>query len=130
MQISMYLFARAINAKDTDEYDAEIVSWWGGNQIREWLINNTGYNKNNHGAKHPVTKLDLVRLLTDCKEVLKDSGHAEEILPIGHNPLYMDYIEYGSVEYFQTTIDTIKAIEQALNDIDWDREQAYYYEWW
>ena len=130
MGIDMRLFSRPISCKNTNIYDDEIASWWGGNQIREWFIRNTGYNENSNEITHPVTKCDLVRLVTDCKEVLKDSSRAKEILPIVNKTGYIDYMEYGSTEYFQTIIDTIEAVEGVLIDFNWDKEQIYYYECW
>ena len=123
MGLDMYLEKRKVNSEDYEE----IAYWRKANQIREWF--NSHLENGVENCEYvQVSKEDLEQLLEDCKMVLENHDLAEELLPTSSgfffgSTLYDDW-------YFEDLKDTVKMLEQILEEIDFENEKVYYYEWW
>lgn len=123
MGLDMYLEKRKAN---NEEYE-EIAYWRKANQIREWF--NSHLENGVENCEHTlVSKEDLEQLLEDCKKVLEDHTLAEDLLPTSNGFFFggTDYDEW----YFEDLEDTVKMLEQILEETDFENEVIYYYEWW
>jgi HPt (histidine-containing phosphotransfer) domain-containing protein len=123
MGLDMYLEKRRANS---EEYE-EIAYWRKANQIREWF--NSHLENGVANCEYvQVSKEDLEQLLEDCKKVLKDHTLAEDLLPTSSGFFFgsTDYDE----EYFEALEDTVKRLEQVLEETDFENEDVYYSEWW
>lgn len=123
MGLDMYLEKRKVNSEDYEE----IAYWRKANQIREWF--NSHLENGVENCEYvQVSKEDLEQLLEDCKMVLENHDLAEELLPTSKgfffgSTLYDDW-------YFEDLKDTVKMLEQILEETDFENEKVYYYEWW
>lgn len=129
MGLDMYLeralkSERANKIKNTEE----VVYWRKANQIREWFVNNTGYDTNADCEYHLLTKENLEDLVKDCKAVLADHSKASKLLPTS-NGFFFGNEEYDEW-YFDDLEYTIENITRLFETIDFDNEDIYYYEWW
>ena len=123
MGLDMYLEKRKTNSK---EYVA-IAYWRKANQIREWF--NSHLENGVENCEYvQVSKEDLEQLLEDCKKVLENHDLAEDLLPTSSGFFFggTDYDEW----YFEDLEETIKMLEQILEETDFENEDVYYYEWW
>ena len=116
-----------IGEKDIEDYD-ELIYWRKANQIRKWIVNNCGYPNNGNAIKYKLTKEDLENLIKDCKFVLDNRDNCENIMPTqsgfffgstGYDEYYFDDIEY-----------TLQNVKKVLSEIDFEKEDVFYYEWW
>lgn len=106
----------------------EIAYWRKANQIRQWIVDHTDYPDDADCEYHMLAKSDIEALLKDVKTVLEDHSKAEELLPTQSGFFFgsTDYDEY----YFSDLEDTVEQLENILNDVDFETEDIYYYEWW
>lgn len=123
MGLDMYLEKRKVNS---EEY-VEIAYWRKANQIREWF--NSHLENGVENCEYvQVSKEDLEQLLEDCKKVLENHDLAEDLLPTSSGFFFgsTDYDEW----YFEDLEETVKMLEQILEETDFENEDVYYYEWW
>lgn len=126
MGLDMYLVSK--NKETGKINNMEVCYWRKANQIRQWFVDNTGYDVGADCEYHLLTKFDLEKLVEDCKYALENRDSASEILPTSVGFFFGTY-EYDDW-YFRDLENTIEQVEAALETIDFDKEDIYYYEWW
>lgn len=131
MGLDMYLYARkkGENCADEDEDNYEVAYWRKANQIRNWFINHIPYfSYEDNLGEYDISKELLIQLYCDVKTVLKNHKLADKLFPTSSGFFFgsTEYDEY----YFKTLRYTKKILEEIFNDINFDREQIYYTEWW
>lgn len=133
MGLDMYLYGATITfdeEKCTSTIKLEEVAYWRKqNAIHNWIVQNVQDGVDNC-AMYFVNKVYLKRLLTACKEVLKNPTvkNAMELLPtidgffFGGTDLTEDYeLEY----YLHGLKYTVETIEELLNN---NKFECYYYQ--
>lgn len=107
--------------------DEQLVYWRKCNQIREWFAQHLEEGVANCEYSM-VTKDDIENLIADCYMVLDHHSLASEILPTSPGFFFgsTDYDEW----YFEDLQYTITNLLKALGEVDWDKENMFYYEWW
>lgn len=129
MGLDMYLYKRPKGMGGLPEDEtSEPLYWRKANQIRQWFVDHTGYDKDADTVIHPVTKDHLEDLVKDCTTVLFHPEMAEKVLPTSDG-FYFGNSEYNS-GYFAILRQTVCGIMELLVSIDWDAEEVVYYEWW
>lgn len=109
-------------------YDSEEIMYWRkANQIRQWFVDNLSEPVENC-SESTVTKENLEKLISDCKEVLNNKEKAKDIIPTKGGFFFgsTEYDEY----YFDDIEHTLEHIKAILVGIDWEKESLYYSEWW
>lgn len=126
MGLDMYLQKRD---KSTGKIvDNEVMYWRKANQIREWIVNNAGYDRQNNCVEFPLSKETLIRLRDDCKRVIDNKELAREILPTRSGFFFGD-IEYNDW-YFDDIRTTYVKLKEILRTTDFDKYEILYFEWW
>lgn len=126
MGLDMYLQKRD---KSTGKIvDNEVMYWRKANQIREWIVNNAGYDRQNNCVEFPLSKETLIRLRDDCKRVIDNKELAREILPTRSGFFFGD-IEYDDW-YFDDIRTTYVKLKEILRTTDFDKYEILYFEWW
>ena len=138
MGLDMWLFKTDKNENNWDgrtfigkehikDFD-ELIYWRKANQIRKWIVNNCGYPIDGNVMEYKLTKEDLEKLVNDCKIILDNRDECENIMPTEEGFFFGDteYDEYyfGDIEY------TLHNVEKALSEINFEKEDVFYYEWW
>ena len=128
----------------TDNFDynnmTEVAYWRKANQIREWIVVNCGYNPNSNTEYFLMTKEQLKKLYTDCKDIIERyEREGEEITTELINycnevmPTKSGFF-FGNTAidewYFEDIENTLRQVADILINTDFDKEDIYYYEWW
>lgn len=149
MGLDMYLFKKK---KEEDFEKREQVAYWRqANQVRQWLVTNTGYKAESNREYHKLTKQQLEKLVADCQAVLDNNTLAEKLMPAkggqkidftslfqsleGAVPLTPPVVDtFGSTaydgRYFAELLNTVAMLKAALNATDFGKEEIDYYECW
>ena len=114
--------------KKSDEKEAKKLAYWRkANQIHGWFSENIEGGVNNC-EEHPISREMLKELVDICKEIMADHSLAEEKLPV------CEGFFYGSTEYdswyFEDIEDTMKQLEEILNDPENNDAEFVYCAWW
>lgn len=149
MGLDMYLFKKK---KEEDFEKREQVAYWRqANQVRQWLVTNTGYKAESNREYHKLSKQQIEKLIADCQKILKNNDNklAEKLMPTKGGqkidltsmipaeatlltPPVID--TFGSTaydnSYFAELLNTVSMLKAALNATDFGKEEIYYYEWW
>lgn len=126
MGLDMYLQTRD---KSTGKIvNNEVMYWRKANQIREWIVNNAGYDRLNNCVEFPLSKETLIRLRDDCKRVIDNKELAREILPT-RSGCFFGNTEYNDW-YFDDIRTTYVKLKEILRTIDFDKYEILYFEWW
>lgn len=126
MGLDMYLHRREIGSDGLPE--PEICYWRKANQIRQWIVNHTGYNEKADVVIHVLTKEQIEALISDCQKVLENHSLAPQIMPTSSGFFFgnSDYDEY----YFSVLERTVDELNSILLDTNFDTHEIVYYEWW
>lgn len=91
--------------------DEQVGYWRKANHIHNWFVTHC-QDDIDDCKEYNVSKENLLKLLSDCKEVKEDIGVAEEIMPTQSGFFFggTDYDEY----YMQDIDKTIEIVEQIL----------------
>ena len=126
MGLDMYLQKRD---KSTGKIvDNKVMYWRKANQIREWIVSNAGYDRQNNCVEFPLSKETLIRLRDDCKRVIDNKELAREILPTCSGFFFGD-TEYNDW-YFEDIRETYVKLKEILRTTDFDKYEILYFEWW
>lgn len=126
MGLDMYMFKKH---KSTEEIIHEDMPYWRkANQIRNWLVRNTGYPINANCYPFPITETDLKKLIADCECVVKDHSLAYSVLPTSDG-YFFGSTEYDD-EYFDTLKETVEMLTELIKTTDFEKYDIEYYEWW
>lgn len=139
--LDMYLEKRNKFAEPIDDgtgekyYKWEEVSYWRkANEIHRWFLDYLNLDGGFNCGHAEIGKEGLQELVDTCKFVLGRKGKndaikvAEEKLPTQGGFFFgsIDYDEY----YYEDLKYTIKELEKAIQEIDWDNEIVAYSCWW
>ena len=125
MGLDMYLFRRT-PLPDGAAKEVEVMYWRKANQIRQWFNVHLGGIENT--TESPVTKENLEDLITDCCAVLNDHNLAPILMPTSRG-FFFGGTEYDEW-YFEDLEETVNKLIKVINEVDWDKDEVYYYEWW
>ena len=129
MGLDMYLERASKEQRRKKIKDIEEVMYWRkANQIRDWFVRNTNYDKDDNCKYHRLTEKQLRQLYNDCQTVLADHSKAKEIMPTSSGFFFGD-TEYNEW-YFNDIKRTAEGLYAILNDTNFETEDIYYYEWW
>ena len=133
MGLDMFLYKRA-KVKESQTEPTEIMYWRKANQIRQWFVDNTGYDAAANCKEHPVTKERLTQLRDDCLKVIethkKNKNHrtSRKLLPSS------DGFFFGGTEYDRWYYDeverTARELTEILRTVNFNTYEVFYYEWW
>lgn len=114
-----------INFNRISTITEEVGYWRKANHIHNWFVQNVQGGRD-ECQKSYVSKEDLEKLLSICKEVLADHSRAPELLPTTSGFFFggTDYDEY----YFQDVQDTINIIEPLLKELEENSMGDVYYQ--
>lgn len=92
------------------------------------MVRNIIHEGEDNCTDYIVRKEQLEKLKADCVAVLADHSLAPTLLPTS------DGFFFGSTEYnefyFEDLEETIKIIDKALAETDFDKEEVFYYAWY
>lgn len=140
MGLDMYMEKKL--KTDNFDYDnmTEVAYWRKANQIRQWIVTNCGYNSNSNTEYFLITKEQLKKLYTDCKDIVERyEREGEEITTelVDYCKKVMptkDGFFFGNTAinewYFEDIKNTLEQVADILINTDFDKEDIYYYEWW
>ena len=124
MGLDMYLYR-----KKKDEKEAEEVAYWRkANQIRQWIVDNCGYNDDANCEFFPMTKEQLEKLAEDCDKVIENRDMAPVLFPTSSG-FFFGSTEYNEW-YFDDLKETSRMVKEVLKETDFDTQEIAYYEWW
>ena len=114
-----------INLNRISTITEEVGYWRKANHIHNWFVQNVQGGRDECQRAY-VSKEDLEKLLSICKEVLADHSKAPELLPTTSGFFFggTDYDEY----YFQDVQDTIDIIEPLLKELEENSMGDVYYQ--
>lgn len=114
-----------INLNRISTITEEVGYWRKANHIHNWFVQNVQGGRDECQRAY-VSKEDLEKLLSICKEVLADHSKAPELLPTTEGFFFggTDYDEY----YFQDVQDTINIIEPLLKELEENSMGDVYYQ--
>lgn len=128
----------------TDKLDyhntTKVAYWRKANQIRQWIVTNCGYDSNSNVEYFLITKEQLKKLYTDCKNIIEkyENGsekittelvdYCKEVMPTKSGFFFGD----TAIDewYFEDIKNTLRQVADILINTDFDKEDIYYYEWW
>ena len=126
MGLDMYLHRRPRGVTET--LGMEVLYLRKANQVRQWLVEHTGYDEGANCVPHVLTKEQLESLLADCKAVQENHELAPKLLPTSEG------FFFGDTEYDNTYLNTIEATIEQLNRVlaetDFTVDEVIYWEWW
>ena len=108
------------------KFGEEVMYWRKANQIRAWFADNLE-NFHDNGETE-VTKEKLEELLQLVKDTLANRDMASEWLPTSSGFFFgsTEYDEY----YWEDLKHTEEALEEILQETDWENETITYWEWY
>lgn len=114
-----------INLNRISTITEEVGYWRKANHIHNWFVQNVQGGRDECQRAY-VSKEELEKLLSICKEVLADHSKAPELLPTTEGFFFggTDYDEY----YFQDVQDTINIIEPLLKELEENSMGDIYYQ--
>ena len=130
MGLDMFLYSVKKGAKPDDVNVIERAYWRKANMVRQWFVDNTDYDVDADCVYHKIEKEKLWELADTCVSVLymrrEDYSAAE--MPTAAGFFFGDtsYDEY----YYADVRNTLKQILDIFENVDFDEEDIYYYEWW
>lgn len=127
MGLDQYLFRRR-RADEFEQYDEELAYWRKAYMVKQWFVDNTGYDIHANCEKHEVSKEQLQKLLETCETVLERPSLAKLLLPTSAESFFgtMEYNEW----YFDDLRLTVEQLTRVLREVNFDTDTVYYYEWW
>lgn len=126
MGLDMYLFRR--KKANNSENNEEVMYWRKANQIRQWFVNNTELQYDDNCKEIVLTKEILEKLCNDCRVVLTNRNKASMIMPTSSG-FFFGGTEYDEW-YFEELENTVKRIEEIINETNFDEEIIVYDEWY
>lgn len=130
MGLDMFLFSVKKGANPNDDNVTERAYWRKANMVRQWFVDNTDYDVDADCVYHKIDKEKLWELADTCVSVLyfrhDDYSAAEMPTAAGFFFGDTDYNEY----YYADVRNTLKQILDIFENVDFDEEDIYYYEWW
>lgn len=130
MGLDMFLFSVKKGVKPSDDNVTERAYWRKANMVRQWFVDNTDYDVDADCVYHKIEKEKLWELADTCVSVLymrrEDYAAAEMPTAAGFFFGDTDYDEY----YYEDVRNTLKQILDIFENVDFDKEDIYYYEWW
>ena len=106
----------------------EVMYWRKANQIREWIVNNAGYDRQNNCVDFPLSKETLIRLRDDCKRVIDDKSLAKKILPT-RSGFFFGSTEYDDW-YYDEVRETYVRLKEIIRETDFNKYEICYWESW
>ena len=104
----------------------EIAYWRKANCIHKWFCDNVNATENL--VRYLISKEDIEKLLSVCREVAKNPNNASNILPT------MDGFFFGDTSYddmyFYKLNNTIKVLKEILLTFDFENDELYYIANW
>lgn len=125
MGLDMYLMKRTKGEKESSE---QVAYWRKANQVREWMVRNTGYSEKNNLEMHLLTREQLVKLLNDSKKVIESPELAETVMPT-KDGYFFGSTEYDE-EYLEELKNTVSMVTDVLTRTNFKEEEICYLEWW
>lgn len=125
VDITKYGKSVPINFNRLNTITEEVGYWRKANHIHNWFVQNVQGGRDECQRAY-VSKEDLEKLLSICKEVLADHSKAPELLPTTSGFFFggTDYDEY----YYQDVQDTINIIEPLLKELEENSMGDIYYQ--
>ena len=110
------------------EIKVQVAYWRKANQIHQWFVNNVQKGNDDCGSYY-VSRDQLIELKTLCQSVIKDRNlsMAASTLPTQSGFFFgnTDYNEY----YFSDLEDTVKQIQDVLDNYSEDWSFNYHSSW-
>jgi hypothetical protein len=124
-----------VNSNTSDPHgfmsiNLEAMYWRKANAIHDWFVRNV-QNGEDDCKSYPVSREQLQELVQDCRKVLMsgaDPEVAQEVLPTATG-FFFGGTEYDQY-YYEELDNTIKAVEQLLNDEKLKDYDFYYQSSW
>lgn len=109
------------------EVTFQVAYWRKANAIHKWFVDNCQNGEDNCQEAYVSTE-DLEKLLSICKEILKDPSKAPDLLPAQSG------FFFGSTDYDEYYVDdlkyTVERIEKILGDPTICNMEIYYHSSW